>query len=128
MPKECPPEDKTENIRDKYRYICDYIYCFLPIVFVFCLLIIVVTGLYNIYSQLCTKQTGYLLASLLLILGLLGLWLDNISLYQQQSFKLLICVSVFIFILTFCFSITVDILKIIKDKNSFSVLTQINTY
>ena len=33
MSKEGKFGNKTENIRDKYRYICDYIYCFLPIIF-----------------------------------------------------------------------------------------------
>ena len=79
MSKEGTVGNKTEKIRDKYGYICDYIYCFLPIILVFCLLVLIVIGLCNICSQICTRQTGYLLASSLLILGLLGLWLDNTS-------------------------------------------------
>lgn len=70
-----------------------------------------------IYAPLCTVQVGYLLASFLLILGLLGLWLENASLFQQQAFKLLVWSGILVFILTFGFSIAMDIIKIIKDKN-----------
>ena len=119
MSKEDNIDDKRKKIRDKYAIICDYIYYFLP----FLLGISFVVFIVIVSSNLCTKQMGYLLASWLLILGLLGLCLGDASLYQQQSFKLLIWVGIFLFIFTLAFSITVDILRVYKSYNGFSILT-----
>ncbi|MFA4902013.1 MAG: hypothetical protein WC600_04630 [Desulfobaccales bacterium] len=81
-----------------------------PTILIVCFVVIIyVMPIFNI--QLDTKMTGYLLASLLLILGLFGLWLDNVSLFQQQVFKLIVWTGVFLLILTFCFSIAIDIIE-----------------
>jgi len=125
MSKEDEVDDKRKNIRDKFGIICDYIYCFLPILLAISLVVLIVIALYNFMSHLCTKQTGYLLASCLLIFGLLGLWLDNTSFYQQQSFKLLIWVGIIILVFTLAFSIALDILRLYKSNNGFSVLTSL---
>jgi hypothetical protein len=56
----------------------------------------------------------------MLTLGLLGLSLDNTNLFQQEAFKLLVWSGVIVFILTFCFSITMDIIMVMKDKNNLA--------
>ena len=119
MSKEDNIDDKRNKIRDKYAIICDYIYYFLPILLTISFVVLIIIVL----SNLCTKQMGYLLASWFLVLGLLGLCLGNASLYQQQSFKLLIWVGIFLFIFTIAFSITVDILRVYKSNNGFPFST-----
>jgi hypothetical protein len=111
-------DSKWDKIKGNMPIICKLIYFILPIILLTCFLFLIYYKLPQIYSQLCTKQTGYLVSSTLIIYGLLGLWLDNTSLFQRQAFKLLIWVGIFMLILTFCFSITIDILDKIKDKNS----------
>lgn len=109
-------DQKRENIRGISGIICDYIYLSLPIILLICLLIIIIYNFLIIHPQFTTKYVGYLLGSSLLILGLIGLCFGNTSLFQQQAFKLLVWSGISILILTFCFCITIDILKEIKLK------------
>lgn len=116
MPTKAEIDNKRDNIRGKSGIICDYFYLSLPIVLLICFLTILVYTLLTICPQFTTKQAGYLLASSLLILGLIGLCFDNTSLFQQQAFKLLVWAGISILLLTFFFCITIDILKEIKSK------------
>ena len=114
-------DSKWAKIKENLPIICKFIYFILPIILLICLSYLLYYKLPQIYSQLCTKQTGYLVSSTLISLGLLGLWLENLTLFQQQAFKLLVWSGVFILILTFCFSITIDILIILIDKNNLAI-------
>lgn len=111
---------KWIKIKDKLPPIHTIILVVLAIILLVSLLFLIFYKSPKIYSLLFTKQVGYLLASLMLTLGLLGLSFDNTNLFQQEAFKLLVWSGVFIFILTFCFSITMDIIMVIKDKNNLA--------
>ena len=113
-------DNKRAIIRGKSGIVCDYIYLYFPIFLFICLLIILIYNLLIISPKFTTRQAGYLLASSLFILGLIGLCVDNTNLFQQQAFKLLVYSGVIVFILTLCYSITIDIIMIIKDKENIS--------
>ncbi|MDO9531115.1 MAG: hypothetical protein Q7O12_03160 [Deltaproteobacteria bacterium] len=103
-----------EVVEGVAEIIWSIIYYIFPIIILSGFVIIIFNINPKISFQICSVQTGYILAISLLTFGMLGLWFENASLFQQQAFKLLVWAGVLLLILTFCFSMAIDILALAK--------------
>lgn len=114
-------ENSVKNSNSKIKIVLarlfDFMYNNLPII-IFCIVVCILCLIWSLVLgwQAPTKQAGYFFATSFLFLGLIGLWIENTSLFQQQVFKILVYSGIAIYILTFSFSIAIDIINQLKTK------------
>lgn len=61
-----------------------------------------------------TQLTGYCISTLLLAVGLMGLWIPKTHLFHQQVFRFMAYCAIFVFSLTFIYSVAMDIIQQIQ--------------
>jgi len=74
-------------------------------------LVFLYRGWFPIPEWNSTQRVGYLAATFLLLLGLIGLSFPKAHLFHHQIFRFMAYSAIIIFVLTLCYSMLLDIIR-----------------